>query len=276
MTRTLTSTLWHNKRVWLLQFLLNAFLLLAFWLWLSVPETHAWEVALSFVLAALIVWMEFWLQSATLAHFQEPPATTLRDSFRRSGSRVLPFAVWIIVGAALCRLALRAESNSGQLGGWLRHAMPAFLRSHISPYHAASALGVVLGVIGWIVIPVLWLPVAARISHKSSADAQPSVDSRAIPRWKWCLSYLVLFTIGVYVPYKLVNWIPEATGLRRQAMSMGLRFAAAYGLMITSWWIMAAVLGRRSSESDGDEMIEVREPALASPPGRKFGAEAEL
>jgi len=277
MTTRLTSTLWRSKRIWLLQLVLNALLLFAFWLWLSVPEAHVWEVAFSFLLAVVIVWTELWLQCATLAHFQKPPDAKLRDTFGRTWSRVPLFGIWIAIGAVLFWLALHATSQSGQLGGWLRHALPAFLRNHISPRHCANTVEAAFGVIAWILVPAFWLPAAARISRKASAHSRQSREQRPIRRLTWWLAYLVLFATGGYAPYKLVYWIPEVTGLRRQTLSMGIRFAAAYVLIITSWWIMAAILGRHANPGglDDDEAIGVREPVLVSPPRRSFGATAE-
>ncbi|MGA3209705.1 MAG: hypothetical protein ABSD20_00265 [Terriglobales bacterium] len=281
MNTTLISTLWHTKRLWLLQLVLNALLLLAFWLWLGIPEAHVWEVAFSFLSAAGLVWMEFWLQCATLRHFQVPLDTALGGSFRRAASRVPIFGIWISLGVVLCWLALQAELNSGQLGGWLRHVLPAFLRIHVSPRICARVVEAVFGAAAWIAIPVIWLPVAARLSYRSPVGShhahEASDGQQPVRRLTWWIAYLILFVGGAYLPNKLVHWIPEVTGLRRQALSMSIRFASAYVLLITAWWIMAAVLGRRAGSADPDhgEVTGVREPVTVSPPQRSFGATAE-
>jgi hypothetical protein len=40
---------------------------------------------------------------------------------------------------------------------------------------------------------------------------------------------------GIYIPYKLVWWIPDLQTLRHQAWSMGLRFLVAYTIGITAF-----------------------------------------
>jgi uncharacterized membrane protein len=65
--------------------------------------------------------------------------------------------------------------------------------------------------------------------------------------WLW---FCVLMLLGVYVPYKLVWWIPDLSDLRKQAWSMGLRFFVAYVILITAFVALVLVIGTRTERED--------------------------
>ena len=55
---------------------------------------------------------------------------------------------------------------------------------------------------------------------------------------------------GAWVPYKLVTWVPELTTLRQQAWSAGLRFAAAYLVLVTAFILLVWMVGERTDRED--------------------------
>ena len=85
---------------------------------------------------------------------------------------------------------------------------------------------------GWIFLAALWAFV-------------PRVAS---PLY-WILLCL-LIALGVWVPYKLVTWVPEVMTLRQQAWSAGLRFAAAYFILISAFILLVWMVGERTDRED--------------------------
>ncbi len=67
--------------------------------------------------------------------------------------------------------------------------------------------------------------------------------------WVW---FCLLVFVGVYIPYKLVWWIPSVDDLRRQAWSMGLRFVAAYVILITAWIALVWMVGVLTEKATAD------------------------
>jgi hypothetical protein len=57
-----------------------------------------------------------------------------------------------------------------------------------------------------------------------------------------------LLAAAVYIPYKLVWWIPDVQTIRQQAWSMGARFLLAYVIAMTALvaliWVTAAYADR--------------------------------
>jgi hypothetical protein len=53
-----------------------------------------------------------------------------------------------------------------------------------------------------------------------------------------------LAVAGVYLPYKLIGWHPQISGLAMQTASLAVRFAIAYLLAVGAWLILASLLAR--------------------------------
>ena len=73
---------------------------------------------------------------------------------------------------------------------------------------------------------------------------------RVLKRPIYWVLFCVLVSFGVYIPYKLIWWIPSVDDLRRQAWSMGLRFFAAYVIVITVWIALVWMAGVRTEWED--------------------------
>ena len=65
------------------------------------------------------------------------------------------------------------------------------------------------------------------------------------------ISLCVLMALGVWVPYKLVTWVPDLKTLRQQAWSAGLRFAARpTSSLITAFILLIWMVGERTDRED--------------------------
>ena len=56
--------------------------------------------------------------------------------------------------------------------------------------------------------------------------------------------------LGVYLPSKLIWWVPNLSTLARQAWSAGGRFFLAYVLLISAWVGLLLVIGVRAEKED--------------------------
>ena len=100
-----------------------------------------------------------------------------------------------------------------------------------------------------VVAPALWLPIATTIA--AAGFGKGTMRSwRVLKRPVYWLWFCVLVFVGVYVPYKLVWWIPNLDDIRKQAWSMGLRFFTAYVLLITAWIALVWMVGVRTEREE--------------------------
>jgi hypothetical protein len=89
----------------------------------------------------------------------------------------------------------------------------------------------------WIAVPTLLLPLGARMSVAGLRGAFQNV---------WSLRYFAQFAmlaaIGALLPYAVISWHPNLTGVGLQTASLVARFLVAYVLAIGSWLILASLL----------------------------------
>lgn len=237
-------------RLWLLNFFGNAAALAAWYFWLLVPDAHGWQVAASVLAALCIIVLVVWLRAGTFAYFR---LAEFRDSggvwlaFRRALPHIAALALCAIVAGAVLWCLFWLRTYPPRFGVWLWQKLPAALR-FASPRHLTQyADGLLWFLI--LVVVTIFLPIASTVSAAGFAYGvlrSLHVLKRAM-YWVW---FCVLIFVGVYIPYKLVWWIPNLSDLRKQAWSMGLRFFAAYLIVTTAWIAVVWMVGVRTERED--------------------------
>lgn len=120
------------------------------------------------------------------------------------------------------------------------------------PRNVTRDLNWLIVLIMWLVLPAIWLPIATTIAAAGFRFKRMMRSLRVLRRPAYWLWFCALMLIGAYVPYKLVRWIPDLSDLRKQAWSMGLRFFAAYLILISAWVALLLVVGSHTEKEDPD------------------------
>ena len=233
-------------RLWLLNFVANAAALAAWYFWLLIPDAHGWQVAGSVLLAICIIVLVVWLRAGTFAYFR---LADFRDNgsvwraFRHSLRHIVALALWAAVLAAVLWFLFWLGRYPPQFGVWLWQKLPESLRfaspRQLTQYSYCLLWLLTLGAVA------KWLPIASTIAV-SGFGKQALRSWRVLIRPMYWLWFCVLIFVGAYVPYKLVWWIPDLSDLRKQAWSMGLRFFAAYVIVITAGIALVLMVGVRT------------------------------
>ena len=91
----------------------------------------------------------------------------------------------------------------------------------------------------WIIPAVLLLPLAAQVTAEGI---------RGLFRMVWRARYfptaVVLIIAGAYLPYVLIGWRPQLSGLAMQTASLAVRFAVAYLVAVSAWLVLASLIAR--------------------------------
>lgn len=236
-------------KLWLLNLLGNAAVVAVWYYWLLIPDAHGWQVAWSAVLALITVLFVLWLRAGTLAWFRVAEfraQSTIGGAFRRGLRHLIPLAIWAALGACIAWIILRAGSYTPQFSVWIRQKANA----GPSPRNVMHGSDWLLFVLLWIVFPALWAPVATTIAATGFSGGHIGRSFRVLRQPMYWISLCILIGIGVWVPYKLVTWTPELTTLRGQAWSAGLRFTAAYLVLITAFILLVWMVGERTDRED--------------------------
>jgi len=104
--------------------------------------------------------------------------------------------------------------------------------------------------IGVFVLPGLWVPMATTISAVGFRAEHIVLSRRVWRRPIYWLAFCLLLGASVYIPYKLVWWIPDLQTLRQQAWSVAERFMLAYIIGVTGFIAMVWMAALHTDRQD--------------------------
>ncbi len=241
-------------KLWLLNLFGNAALFAAVYFWLLLPDAHGWQVAVSALLALIIIFFGFWLRTGSFAyfrigHFRE--GARVWRAFRHALGHIPALIVWVIPFAAVEWGLVSLRHYTPQFGVWFWQKSPSFLRwgTPRQLFHAADWL--LLAVVG--LLAAVWLPTGITVAAAGLRRKPITRSLRVLKRPAYWLSCCAFALVGLYLPLRLVWWIPNLSTLTRQAWSAGLRFAIAYLLLISAWIALLLAVGSRVEKEDADQ-----------------------
>lgn len=89
--------------------------------------------------------------------------------------------------------------------------------------------------------PLVWIAVVALLLPLAGFAVNGAQALASYKHWWYWVSALVLLVVGVYLPYKLVTWVPGVSGLTMQTVSLIARAGFGYLLLVTAWLMLAYV-----------------------------------
>jgi hypothetical protein len=258
MTMTDTTT---NRtgvlKLWLLNFVGNAAFAAVGYYWLLIPDAHGWQVAATGAIALCFAVALVWLRAGTVAWFRVGEFRKGSDiwrAYRHSVRNIPALAFWVLVFIVVASALWGLREYVPQFAVRIRQMM----NGGPPPRNIMNDLNWLIVVIVIFVLPGLWLPIATTVA---ASGVHPAHLARSRRVWKRPLYWLwlaLLLSFGVYLPYKLVWWIPGLQTLRQQAWSMGGRFLLAYFLAITAFIAAVWMIGVHTEREDPIDLAELR------------------
>jgi len=207
------AAVWSRKALWAVQGVGNLVALALAWVWFALPDAEVWQVAASGVLGAIAVCLILWLHGATMAAYHQDAGVPWRATVKR-----LPvLIVWLVVLVAAVWGLLR----------W------------IPPQRSVWRMLAIAGVL------LVLIPLASQFATRGFRLRGVG----ACLNWRYPAGFASATILGVYLPLRLVWWVPEVEGIASQAASMGARFLLAYLLAVASWLLLASLVGWLSAEN---------------------------
>jgi len=102
----------------------------------------------------------------------------------------------------------------------------------------------------FLIVAALWLIRRALLFYRRAHANEGVTLIREIPILilrPWLLPAAVV--LGIYLPYKLISWHPQLSGLQMQSTSLAIRFLVAFLMVVTSWLMLASLLAAAPRKS---------------------------
>jgi hypothetical protein len=232
--RKLTGKLF--LRLWLGNFLL---LLLAVG-WLQIPDSHAWQFALSVLSGVVLVLAFLWLY---VGAFRQMRACGRPPWWQSLLALACVVGVWCVllvpIGAGRAHEAIFA--------GYWNSQSPAWLRPHLGYSGLVTCQERIYDSIQYLLAGFL-LPIAVEVCSCGFSQVSWQHATRAYRRWLYWFCVLLFAFTGSALTRALVDWAPIA-GLSLQIFSISLRLAIAYTFNI---FLCCVLLALTSYYLDGE------------------------
>ncbi len=207
----------------------NALLLWLGYAWLGMAEGNGLHLAGSAAVLLLFGLGALWLHATALAFFAQTPnasfAAAARTALRRL-PRLFVLAIVVVFLYILLSYCYSAFDHTAfMIGSWLTMT----LRKPVPPARVLDCYHALIWILRWIVIPALALPVAARLVSKTA---------RLFRRWPYWLAAGALLLLAIWVPLKLLDWIPNVSGFSAEAASFAARIGTGYLLFVAALLVL--------------------------------------
>jgi len=197
----------------------NAILLWLAYYWLGVGESTISRLLWSAILAVLILAAAVWLHGSGFSGFK----TALRN--------IAPLFVLAIAVLLLYGLLFWWRDYSAQPAFKIASYITLKLRKPLKPATVQTIFNGLLWLVRWWVLPVLLLPLATQIANNGwQAFGQIQIPRR----WLYWIEVIALLLTGIWLPLKLIAWVPTLTSFSMQMVSFIIRASIAYLLFVTS------------------------------------------
>ncbi len=209
--------------------------------WLSVPESNSAHLLVSLAMIAGFICSALWLHGTALVFFNRATQPGLR---RAAGTalRHLP-ALILLAGIVVLLYALLDWANAHlgapafRLASWLTLT----IRKPVSPARVLASFHAVVWLVRWWVLPAWLVPVAAAVALENWVGFGCLGQRHRISQF---LKLFVLIAAGIWVPLKLLAWIPRMPNFGAEMASFVLRGGIAYLLFV----LLLLALERIASE----------------------------
>ena len=224
-------------KLFLMHLIGNAALLGLAYYWLSVGESSTSMLALSIAILVIFFGGAVWLHGSALAYFRSGRGE-LRQSLSAGVRHLPPLLLFAIVTFAI-DMSLGAWDPSSLLLSIASFFTMTFQKP-VRPQILLRIWEVILWLLRWCVLPVILLPLAAAIAQWSGFGE----FGAQIRNWKHWLLIPALLLVGIWLPLRLVAWVPIKGTFSAELISFVLRFAAGYLLFVAGCLAVAFVTSR--------------------------------
>lgn len=248
----------HHPRLWLLQFLGNALIILIFLLWLRIPDAYWWQLFFQALIAIVLVAGSLLLHGGTLDYYSDlgnDPKAGLGTAFKKAltWKRLLALLLSVVVFCVLFYIARKLNDYQYQLPGYLRSEFPAWLRRNISEPAMDNLYAGFVFVVRWIVVPALVLPLCllcATVGFGGFIRFREWWRTfRSLGFW---IVLVLAAVIGIYCTGKILDWKldPKTATLGGEKIWLGFRLVVIYLLALFSWLWVCCMMVRARRQPD--------------------------
>jgi hypothetical protein len=221
----------------------NAVLLGLGYYWLGIGESRTTTLAWSSVIAILTFAIACCAYGAVFNYFRDGVSRRLSAAWRMSAHNVVALVLCLLATVIGYWLLGLWEGYSPNPAFRIASFLTASLRRPVAPRSVETIFGVIAWLLRWIVLPVLVLPVFAEIASMNWQGFRALWCKRNLLYW---IQVPALLLAGIWIPWKLLQWVPDVHPFGMEMFSFIVRGSIAYLLFVVAWLVLAWLTSRGS------------------------------
>ena len=223
----------NRSMVWLLLMHLmgNAALLWLGYYWLGVGESDAAHLAWSAALIVGLACAALWLHGLALVLFNREAELDLGLAARNVAVHLPALLAVAAAAAAVYGLLAWAHDSFEHSAFVIGSYATMRLRRPVAPATVLRAYWVLIWLLRWMMAPMLLFRLGASVALRGWRGFRlPWRTGRT--RWHYAIEVCALLLCAIWVPLKLLNWIPHLDRFALQMASFAGRAGVAYFLFV--------------------------------------------
>lgn len=223
----------------------DALLLFIGYYWLGLADSSGALVFWSMLVLLLALLAALWLHGTALVFFRRRDAIV--SAALIAARNLLPMLALSLVTIAVYGLLSYLDARFNHQAFLIGSYATMKTRKPVAPSSVLTGWHMIINVFRWLIIPALLLPVAASIAERG----WPGISLSSLKRTRSVL-YWVGVAAGVaaalYLPFRLIDWVPALTTFSAQFASFTSRFLAAY-LLFAGGLLMLEYISAQTAPS---------------------------
>lgn len=240
------------RKLVLLHLVGNALLLSLGYYWLGVGESSGMRLAWSALVVAIFLCLTVWLHGTAFAYFG---VNDFKAAVRIAMRNLLPLLAVAVAILIVYLLLAWWRNYSGQPAFKIASYLTLNLRKPVKPNNVLRVFSVVLWLVRWVILPVLFLPLAANIANKGWIGFRGG-SWKLSKRWIYWLEVPLLLLCSFWIPFKLMGWVPPVGGFAMEMTSFLIRLVIAYLLFVGAWLVLAFVTSGGSPRASQPSSVD--------------------
>jgi len=215
----------------------NAVVLWLGYYWLGIGEARAAMLAWSAFVALLVLILLCAIHGTAFAFFSEADKRRVVPAAKTALRNLMPLACAAIGVIIIYSLLALVGDYTSKPALKVASFLTLKLRTPVRPASVMSVFGLTLLLVRWVVLPVLFVPLLGSISTHGWRGFR-SLGTH-VPKWLYWIEAPVLVVLAVWVPFKLLGWVPQLKSFGLEVTSFTLRAAVAYLLFVAALLALA-------------------------------------
>jgi hypothetical protein len=211
----------------------NALILWLGYYWLGISDSDGAHLAWSTIVLLLFVLSALWLHGTSFALFDREARPSMFSAGKTVAGHLLPLLILALIAVAIYWTLALALNKFAHTWFVIASFLTLHLRKPVSPGRVVSWYHSILWLLQWLVMPAILLPIGARVASNGWRGFRVGLLARSRNPLYW-LGICALLLLAIWVPLKLLHWIPKLAPFDAQMASFLGRLVLAYLLFVFS------------------------------------------